>query len=94
MESNEIYHYEITVEGYKTCKISVRYMDRITYLCLFRNVDFINEFGSFGFLVATSKYGDPTYKNYGEIPEKFMEKAWAQIFERLDTPDWSEKVID
>ena len=93
MKTTEIYYFRILVDGYKPTEISVKKTGESTFFCRFNCVNFINHFNTFGFIVETHKYNDPVFICHGQILEEFLKKAWSQIYERIDTPDYSEKVL-
>ena len=92
METNVINYYRIQIEGYKPTEISVKKIDTASFLCRLVNLNFINEFNTFGFIVEVHKYNDPVFIDYGDITEEFLKKAWEQIFSRIDTPDYAENI--
>jgi hypothetical protein len=98
MRPNEIYQYQITVEGYAPLELRVMQLNRntdvgqnepITYLfqAVLSPELFIRFDGAYAFILTPSENGVPVYKKYGNIPNDFILGAWGQISARLDNPD-------
>jgi hypothetical protein len=92
METNVINYYRIKVESFKPTEISVKKIGPSTFLCRLNSLNFINEFNAFGFIVEIQQYNDPAFINHGNIPIAFLKKVWEQIFSRIDTPDYDERI--